>query len=134
MNATQSLGLINALRRPRHTRFHLKAVSVLFNCTSSFTNCYRGFTADMFNLAPSPESCQTSCGERIQDVLHISFPEGRRPDVDVCRCCGVCYDRHHWWVVQEGQNLNQKMAAACELFTFFNNPIGLTRVFFSCGL
>lgn len=38
------------------------------------------------------------------------------------------------WVVQEGQSLAWKMAAACELFTFFNDPTGLRRVFFSCGL
>lgn len=30
VNATQSLGLLNALRGSRHTRFHLNAVSVLF--------------------------------------------------------------------------------------------------------
>lgn len=46
----------------------------------------------------------------------------------------ACYNHHRWWVVQEGQNLNQKMAAACELFTFVNNPTGLGRLFFNSVL
>lgn len=58
------------------------------SCTSSFTNCYQWFTANMFNLAPSsPESCPMSCGEKKKSVFFAHFTEGRRPDVDVCRCC-----------------------------------------------
>ncbi|XP_029696929.1 uncharacterized protein [Takifugu rubripes] len=31
----------------------------------------------------------------------------------------------NWWIVQEGLNLKQKIAATCKLLNFLNNPVGL---------